>query len=43
MAPMISTPKNNLDEFQIDDNILQKERRRLVKLRNFIEKFSICW
>ena len=38
MAPMISTPKNNLDEFQIDDNILQKERRRLVKLRNFIEK-----
>ena len=35
---MISTPKNNLDEFQIDDNILQKERRRLVKLRNFIEK-----
>ena len=39
MAPMISTPKNNnLDEFQIDDNILKKERRRLVKLRNFIEK-----
>ena len=39
MAPMISVQKkNNLNEFEINNNILQKERKKLIKLRNFIEK-----
>ena len=39
MAPMISVSKNNnVNKFQIDEKILQKERNKLIKLRNFIEK-----
>ena len=39
MAPMISTTKKkNLDEFKIEVNNLQTEKRKLIKLRNFIEK-----
>ena len=39
MAPMISVSKNNnINKFQINDKILQKERNKLIKLRNFIEK-----
>ena len=39
MAPMISVSKNNnLNKFQINDKILQKQRNKLIKLRNYIEK-----
>ena len=39
MAPMISVSKNNnLNKFQINEKILQKQRNKLIKLRNFIEK-----
>ena len=39
MAPMISVSKNNnVNKFQINDKILQKQRNKLIKLRNFIEK-----
>ena len=39
MAPMISISKNNnLNKFQINEKILQKQRNKLIKLRNFIEK-----
>ena len=39
MAPMISVSKNNsLKKSGINNNILQKERNKLVKLRNFIER-----
>ena len=39
MAPMISVSKNNnVNKFQINEKILQKERNKLIKLRNFIEK-----
>ena len=37
MAPMISISKNNnLNKFQINEKILQKQRNKLIKLRNFI-------
>jgi len=39
MAPMISVSKNNnVNKFQINEKILQKQRNKLIKLRNFIEK-----
>ena len=39
MAPMISVSKNNnANKFQINKKILQKQRNKLIKLRNFIEK-----
>ena len=39
MAPMISVSKNNnVNNFQINEKILQKQRNKLIKLRNFIEK-----
>jgi len=39
MAPMISVSKNNnVNKFQINNKILQKQRNKLIKLRNFIEK-----
>ena len=39
MAPMISVSKSkNINKFKINDEILQKERNKLIKLRNFIEK-----
>ena len=39
MAPMISVSKNNnVNKFQINKKILQKQRNKLIKLRNFIEK-----
>ena len=39
MAPMISISKNNnLNKFQINEKILQTQRNKLIKLRNFIEK-----
>tara|TARA_B100000212_G_scaffold286254_1_gene226897 strand:- start:81 stop:506 length:426 start_codon:yes stop_codon:yes gene_type:complete len=39
MAPMISVSKNNNEnKFQINEKILQKQRNKLIKLRNFIEK-----
>ena len=39
MAPMISVPKNkNINQYEINDKVLQKERNKLIKLRNFIEK-----
>jgi len=39
MAPMISVSNNNnLNKFQINEKILQKQRNKLIKLRNFIEK-----
>ena len=39
MGPMISISKNNnLNKFQINEKILQKQRNKLIKLRNFIEK-----
>ena len=39
MAPMISVSKNNsLKKSGINNNILQKERNKLIKLRNFIER-----
>ena len=39
MAPMISVSKNkNMNEFEINDKILKKERNKLINLRNFIEK-----
>ena len=39
MAPMISVSKNNnANKFQINEKILQKQRNKLIKLRNFIEK-----
>ena len=39
MAPMISVSKNDsINKSEINNNILQKERNKLIKLRNFIEK-----
>ena len=39
MAPMISVSKNdNVNRLQINEKILQKQRNKLIKLRNFIEK-----
>ena len=39
MAPMISVSKNNnVNKFQINEKILQKQRNKLIKLRNYIEK-----
>ena len=39
MAPMISVSKNNnVNKFQINEKILQTQRNKLIKLRNFIEK-----
>ena len=39
MAPMISVSKNdNVNKFKINEKILQKQRNKLIKLRNFIEK-----
>ena len=39
MAPMISVSKNNnVNKFQIEEKILQKQRNKLIKLRNYIEK-----
>ena len=39
MTPMISVSKSkNINKFKINDEILQKERNKLIKLRNFIEK-----
>ena len=39
MAPMISVSKNNnVNKFQINEKILQKQINKLIKLRNFIEK-----
>ena len=39
MAPMISVSKNNnVNKFQINKKILQKQINKLIKLRNFIEK-----
>ena len=39
MAPMISVSKNNnINKFQINEKILQKQRNKLIKLRNYIEK-----
>ena len=39
MAPMISVSKNNnVNKFQINEKILQSQRNKLIKLRNFIEK-----
>ena len=39
MAPMISVSKNDsINKSEINNNILQKERDKLIKLRNFIEK-----
>ena len=39
MAPMISVQKSdNLNKFKINNNILRKQRKKLIKLRNFIEK-----
>ena len=39
MAPMISVSKNNnVNKFQINNKILQKQRNNLIKLRNYIEK-----
>ena len=39
MAPMISVSKNNnVNKFQIKEKILQKQRNKLIKLRNYIEK-----
>ncbi len=39
MAPMISVSKSkNINKFKINDEVLQKERNKLIKLRNFIEK-----
>ena len=39
MAPMISVSKNNnVNKFQINNKILQKQRNKLIKLRNYIEK-----
>ena len=39
MAPMISVSKNNnVNKFQINNKILLKQRNKLIKLRNFIEK-----
>ena len=39
MAPMISVTKSkNINKFQVENNYLKKERNKLIKLRNFIEK-----
>ena len=39
MAPMISVSKNyNSNKFKINEKILQKQRNKLIKLRNYIEK-----
>ena len=39
MAPMISVPKSDkANKLEIKNNILQKEKKKLIKLRNFIEK-----
>ena len=39
MAPMISVSKNNnVNKFQINEKILQKQRNKLIKWRNYIEK-----
>ena len=39
MAPMISVSKNNnVNKFQINEKILKKQRNKLIKLRNYIEK-----
>ena len=39
MAPMISVSKNNnVNKFQINEKILQNQRNKLIKLRNYIEK-----
>ena len=39
MAPMISVSKNNsINKSEINNDILQKERNKLIKLRNFIER-----
>ena len=39
MAPMISVSKNNnVNKSQINEKILQKQRNKLIKLRNYIEK-----
>ena len=36
---MISVSKNNnVNKFQINEKILQKQRNKLIKLRNYIEK-----
>ena len=36
---MISVPKNkNINQYEINGKVLQKERNKLIKLRNFIEK-----
>ena len=37
MAPMISNVKNKKEEFKELDKILQNEKKRLVKLRNYVE------
>ena len=39
MAPMISVSKNyNSNKFKVNEKILQKQRNKLIKLRNYIEK-----
>ena len=39
MAPMISVSKNNnVNKFQMNEKILKKQRNKLIKLRNYIEK-----
>lgn len=36
---MISVTKSkNINKFQVENNYLKKERNKLIKLRNFIEK-----
>ena len=39
MSPMVSISKNNnRNESGIDDHLFKKERYKLIKIRNFIEK-----
>ena len=39
MSPMIAISKNNNpNKFEINSDVLQKERKKLIKLRSFIEK-----
>ena len=37
MAPMISSSKNEKDQIGILNNKFQKEKKKLLKLRNYIE------
>ena len=38
MSPMVSNPKNKLDQIKVLDKDFKKEKKNLLKLRKYIEK-----